>query len=575
MTKLRPFLKPYTQLSLLALIVLIITAVLTLSLPLFARLIIDGIAAGNLPFFDRYGFLGLVVAISIGVGSALRYTLVSRLGEKVVVDIRKAVFAHLIGLSQEFFEKTMSGEILSRLNTDTTLVLTVISSSFSIAIRSILLLIGGLVMLIVTSPKLTMMTLILVPLVLVPVLILSQRLKVLSRENQDEMARGAGNISEVLLAVSTIQANNHETQSQMRFNELSDSYLKSANQRITIRGLLTMLIISLVFSAVSIVIWIGVRDVFSGTISAGELTQFVIYSVMVGGTVSSLSEVWGELLRASGATERLIELLEVEDSVKDPVTPLLLPPSIQGTIEFRGVSFCYPSRTDVSALKDINLKIKPNETVAIVGPSGAGKSTLFQLIFRFFDPQAGDILIDGSDIKSLHKQDLRSVLALVPQDPVIFSESARENIRFGRPEATNEEVEMASKAAQAHSFLSSFPDGYDTLLGERGILLSGGQKQRIAIARSLLRNTPILLLDEATSSLDAESEKGVQEALRSVSGQCTMIIIAHRLATVQIANRIIVFDKGEVVAEGTHASLLKEKGLYSRLANLQFLNHNA
>ncbi len=544
-------------------------------MPLFARLIIDGIAAGNLPFFDRYGFLGLVVAISIGVGSALRYTLVSRLGEKVVVDIRKAVFAHLIGLSQEFFEKTMSGEILSRLNTDTTLVLTVISSSFSIAIRSILLLIGGLVMLIVTSPKLTMMTLILVPLVLVPVLILSQRLKVLSRENQDEMARGAGNISEVLLAVSTIQANNHETQSQMRFNELSDSYLKSANQRITIRGLLTMLIISLVFSAVSIVIWIGVRDVFSGTISAGELTQFVIYSVMVGGTISSLSEVWGELLRASGATERLIELLEVEDSVKDPVTPLLLPPSIQGTIEFRGVSFCYPSRTDVSALKDINLKIKPNETVAIVGPSGAGKSTLFQLIFRFFDPQAGDILIDGSDIKSLHKQDLRSVLALVPQDPVIFSESARENIRFGRPEATNEEVEMASKAAQAHSFLSSFPDGYDTLLGERGILLSGGQKQRIAIARSLLRNTPILLLDEATSSLDAESEKGVQEALRSVSGQCTMIIIAHRLATVQIANRIIVFDKGEVVAEGTHASLLKEKGLYSRLANLQFLNHNA
>jgi len=294
-------------------------------LPLFARLIIDGIAAGNLPFFDRYGFLGLVVAISIGVGSALRYTLVSRLGEKVVVDIRKAVFAHLIGLSQEFFEKTMSGEILSRLNTDTTLVLTVISSSFSIAIRSILLLIGGLVMLIVTSPKLTMMTLILVPLVLVPVLILSQRLKVLSRENQDEMARGAGNISEVLLAVSTIQANNHETQSQMRFNELSDSYLKSANQRITIRGLLTMLIISLVFSAVSIVIWIGVRDVFSGTISAGELTQFVIYSVMVGGTVSSLSEVWGELLRASGATERLIELLEVEDTVKDPVTPLITP----------------------------------------------------------------------------------------------------------------------------------------------------------------------------------------------------------------------------------------------------------
>ena len=544
-------------------------------MPLFARLIIDGIAAGNLPFFDRYGFLGLVVAISIGVGSALRYTLVSRLGEKVVVDIRKAVFAHLIGLSQEFFEKTMSGEILSRLNTDTTLVLTVISSSFSIAIRSILLLFGGLIMLIVTSPKLTMMTLILVPLVLVPVLILSQRLKVLSRENQDQMARGAGNISEVLLAVSTIQANNHETQSQMRFNELSDSYLKSANQRITIRGLLTMLIISLVFSAVSIVIWIGVRDVFSGTISAGELTQFVIYSVMVGGTVSSLSEVWGELLRASGATERLIELLEVEDTVKDPVTPLILPPSIQGTIEFRGVSFCYPSRTDVSALKDINLKIKPNETVAIVGPSGAGKSTLFQLIFRFFDPQAGDILIDGSDIKSLHKQDLRSVLALVPQDPVIFSESARENIRFGRPEATNEEVEMASKAAQAHSFLSSFPDGYDTLLGERGILLSGGQKQRIAIARSLLRNTPILLLDEATSSLDAESEKGVQEALRSVSGQCTMIIIAHRLATVQIANRIIVFDKGEVVAEGTHASLLKEKGLYSRLANLQFLNHNA
>ncbi len=558
----------------MALVVLVVTASLALALPLVARFMIDGIAADDLTYFDRYGLYGLIVAILFGMGSALRYTLVTRLGEKVVVDIRKAVFAHTIGLSQEFFEKVMTGEILSRLNTDTTLVLTVISSSFSVALRSCLLLAGGLAMLFVTSVKLTMMTLVLVPIVLVPVLFLSRHLKSLSRDNQDHMAKGSGNVSEALLAVNAIQANTHEELSKRRFFELSDSYLQSANQRIMVRGLMTMLIISLAFSSVGLVIWIGVRDVIDGTLSAGELTQFVIYSVMVGGTVSSLTEVWGELLRASGAIERLVDLLEVQDAVQDPKTPLVMPDTIAGRLEFNNVSFRYPNRPEALALDEVSFHINPNETVAIVGPSGAGKSSVFQLILRFFDPQSGRVAIDGMDIKSLRRQDFRRFLALVPQDPVIFSASARENIRFGRPEATDKEVEEAAEAGGAHEFLREFPEGYETLLGERGMLLSGGQKQRIAIARAILRNAPILLLDEATSSLDADSEKRVQEALNHFAGKCTMVIIAHRLATVQIADRIMVLDKGQVMAEGTHAELLAEQGMYSRLAQLQFVSQN-
>ena len=572
--KLGPFLKPYKGLCVSAIIALLVAAALVLSLPIFARFIVDGLAENNLAFFEQYGFLGLIFAILMGAGTALRFALVSKLGEKVVVDIRKELFAHLIHLGQEFFEKNMTGEILSRLNTDTTLVLTVISSSLSVALRSLVLLIGGMFMLVMTSPKLTIITMILVPIVLIPVLFLSQKLKILSRDNQDQLALGAGNVAEVFRSINTIQANNHEELSKNQFNTYSDSYLRSTYKRIIVRGIMTMLIISLAFSSIGFVIWIGVRDVFEGLITPGELTQFVIYSILVGGTVSSLTEVWGELLRASGASERLIELFEVEDSVKDPLHPVPKPKKITGSITFKDIFFRYPNRKEHLALENLNLNFHPNETVAIIGPSGSGKSTIFQLLLRFFDPEKGEIQFDGIDIKSLKKKDMRSYLSLVPQAPVIFSETARENIRFGRPDATDLEVEEAAIAAQSHHFLNQFPDGYNTMLGEQGVLLSGGQKQRIAIARALLRKTPILLLDEATSSLDSESEHGVQKALRSVSGKCTMIIIAHRLATVQFANRIIVIDNGKVVGEGTHRSLLEENSLYSRLANLQLLVHN-
>ena len=565
------FLEPYRLQGILTLVILVITATITLILPIFIRQFIDGFATADLARINQIGIFAFIGTLLFGLGTSLRYTLVTRLGEQVVADIRKALFSYTVRMSQSFYENLMTGEILSRLNTDTTLVLTVISSSVSVSLRSTLLLIGGLILMLVTSFKLTLITIVLVPFVLIPVLFLTRQLRNLTKENQDRIAEGSGNVSEALNSTNAIQANNHEDLSIQTFADIMDRYIQSANRRIFIRGLMTLVIITLAFTAVGVVIYVGTLDMLNGRITPGELTQFVIYAVLVGGSVSVLSEVWGELVRAAGATERLFEILEVRDTVEDPPNPVVLPVPIKGKIEFRNVSFQYQNRPEISVLNNVSFSVKPNETIAIVGPSGAGKTSTFQLLLRFFDPQKGKILIDDVDIKQLTKKDLRDCLALVPQDPVVFSDTARENIRFGRTEATDEEVIQAAISGVADEFLSEFPKGYDTLLGERGMLLSGGQKQRIAISRAILRASPILLLDEATSSLDSASEVAVQKALGHMATKTTTIVIAHRLATVKQADRILVFDKGKIVAEGTHSQLVSEGGLYSKLAELQFV----
>ncbi len=565
------FLEPYRLQGILTLVILVITATITLILPIFIRQFIDGFATADLARINQIGIFAFIGTLLFGLGTSLRYTLVTRLGEQVVADIRKELFSHTVRMSQSFYENLMTGEILSRLNTDTTLVLTVISSSVSVSLRSTLLLIGGLILMLVTSFKLTLITIVLVPFVLIPVLFLTRQLRNLTKENQDRIAEGSGNVSEALNSTNAIQANNHEDLSIQNFADIMDRYIQSANRRIFIRGLMTLVIITLAFTAVGVVIYVGTLDMLNGRITPGELTQFVIYAVLVGGSVSVLSEVWGELVRAAGATERLFEILEVRDTVEDPPNPVVLPVPIKGKIEFRNVSFQYQNRPEISVLNNVSFSVKPNETIAIVGPSGAGKTSTFQLLLRFFDPQKGKILIDDVDIKQLTKKDLRDCLALVPQDPVVFSDTARENIRFGRTEATDEEVIQAAISGVADEFLSEFPKGYDTLLGERGMLLSGGQKQRIAISRAILRASPILLLDEATSSLDSASEVAVQKALGHMATKTTTIVIAHRLATVKQADRILVFDKGKIVAEGTHSQLVSEGGLYSKLAELQFV----
>jgi len=464
----------------------------------------------------------------------------------------------------------MTGEVLSRITTDTTLILSVIGSSVSIALRNLLIFLGGLVLLFLTSAKLTGLVLLIVPAVIIPIIVLGRRLRKLSRENQDWIAQSSGNASEALLSVQTVQAFTNENTSAAQFSEVTEQSFNSAKTRILTRALMTVIVIALIFSGVVGVLWIGARDVRADLMSVGELVQFVIYAVMVSGSVAALSEIWGELQRAAGATERLVELLNAEDAVNDPASPVALPSPCHGAIRFDDVTFRYPARPDIAALDGVTLDIAPGETVAIVGPSGAGKSTIIQLILRFYDANKGTISIDGVPVTDMLRAEFRQAISLVPQDPVIFADTARENIRFGRPDATDAQVEEAAKAAAAHDFLSALPDGYDSYVGERGVMLSGGQKQRIAIARAILRDAPILLLDEATSALDAESEGLVQQAVEALSADRTTLIVAHRLATVKKADRILVFDAGRIVASGSHAELVKQDGLYARLARLQF-----
>ncbi|SNR65003.1 ABC transporter transmembrane domain-containing protein [Puniceibacterium sediminis] len=565
-----PFMLPYRRLVTLALLALVLTASVSLVLPLAVRRVVDNFEDGSGALLNQYFGAALAITALLAAGTALRYALVTRLGERVVADIRKAVFDRVIGLSPVFYERIMTGEVLSRITTDTTLILSVIGSSVSIALRNVLIFAGGLVLMLFTSWKLTLMVLLIVPAVVVPILTLGRKLRKLSRENQDWIAASSGSASEALSSVQTVQAFTHESMSRAAFADVTEKSYDAAQRRIWTRALMTAIVIFLVFTGIVGVLWIGAWDVRAGSMTAGALVQFVIYAVMVAGSVAALSEVFGELQRAAGATERLVELLHTEDPIKDPQSPAVLPTPVRGEISFEGVSFAYPARPDVSALDNVTLQIRAGETIALVGPSGAGKTTIIQLIQRFYDPDEGSVRMDGMSLADLKRDNFRRHIALVPQDPVIFAASARENIRFGRPDATDAEIEAAAQAAAASEFIDRLPEGYDTWLGERGVMLSGGQKQRIAIARAILRDSPVLLLDEATSALDAESERAVQRAVDELARTRTTIIVAHRLATVKKADRIVVMDQGRIVATGTHDVLVAEGGLYARLARLQF-----
>ena len=564
-----PFMRPYKANMIAAGCALVFTAMVALTLPIAARLVVDSFGIDSDQISEYFGLM-LLIATLLSFGTAARYYLVTRLGERVVADIRKAVFNRMISMSPAFYERIMTGEVLSRITTDTTLILSVIGSSASIALRNILIFIGGVILMLLTSVKMSAMVLWPIPVVLFPIIFLGRRVRSLSKENQDLIAESSGDASEQLLAAQTVQAFTHEALSRAKFDEVTEQSYRSARRRILTRSGLTAVVIFMVFAAIVLFLQMGSQDVSAGEITEGGLVQFMIYTIMVGGAVAALSEVWGELQRAAGATERLVELLTAEDSVLDPVEPGSLPTPVKGSLTFEDVQFHYPSRPQISALDGINLVIQPGETVALVGPSGAGKSTIIQMVQRFYDPQSGAVKIDGMDLRDLDRAVFRKHIALVPQDPVIFADTARENIRFGRPEATDAEVTEAAKAAAAHDFLSELPDGYDSYVGERGVMLSGGQKQRIAIARAILRDAPILLLDEATSALDAESEYAVQRAVEELARTRTTLIVAHRLATVKKADRIIVLEDGKIVAQGTHDALVAQGGLYARLARLQF-----
>lgn len=565
-----PFMKPYGWMIALAGTALVITALMSLVLPLAVRRVVDNFEIADPGLLDGYFTAALGIAALLAVGTALRYYFVTRLGERVVADIRVAVFDRMIGMSPAFFEKVMTGEVLSRITTDTTLILSVIGSSVSVALRNVLILIGGIGLMLFTSVKMSLMVLWPIPVIIFPIIILGRRVRKLSKENQDWIAQSSGDASEQLLSAQTVQAFTHESVSRGNFHHVTEQSFISARRRIGTRAILTAIVIFMAFSAIVGFLWMGAADVREGVITVGELVQFMIYTIMVAGAVAALTEIWSELQRAAGATERLVELLTATDAVSDPVHAIAPPATRRGEIAFENVSFVYPARPGVQALNGVSFNVAPGETVALVGPSGAGKTTIIQLLLRFYDPASGQITLDGDNLRDLARADFRRHMALVPQDPVIFAASARENIRFGRPDATDNEVEEAAKAAAAHDFLSALPEGYDSYVGERGVMLSGGQKQRIAIARAILRDAPVLLLDEATSALDAESERAVQQAVDHLSANRTTLIVAHRLATVKKADRIIVFEDGKIVAQGTHDALVEQGGLYARLARLQF-----
>lgn len=564
-----PFLAPYRGLVVMAGAALVLTATVSLILPMAVRRVVDNFNAES-EILDLYFTAAILIAAVFAAGSGMRYYLVTRLGERVVADIRRAMFDRVMGLSPSFFEKILTGEVLSRITTDTTLILSLIGSSVSVALRNILMLFGGLVLMFLTSAKLAGFVLLIVPAVVVPIVVFGRRLRSLSRENQDWIASSSGSASEALSSVQTVQAFTHEGQTRAAFADVTEKAFTSAKTRIGTRAIMTIIVIFFVFTGIVGVLWMGARDVRGGVMSAGELVQFVIYAVIVAGSVGALSDIWGELQRAAGATERLVELLNAEDPVVDPARPKALPSPLRGEILFDDVTFRYPARPETSALDGVALHVTPGETVALVGPSGAGKTTILQLLMRFYDPQSGAVRLDGLDLRELSRGDFRRAISMVPQDPVIFATSARENIRFGRPEASDAEVEAAARAAAAHDFIAALPEGYDSFLGERGVMLSGGQKQRIAIARAILRDAPVLLLDEATSALDAESERLVQQAVEELAKGRTTLVVAHRLATVKKADRIVVFEQGRIVAQGKHADLVAEGGLYARLARLQF-----
>ncbi|HEX8611102.1 MAG TPA: ABC transporter transmembrane domain-containing protein [Telluria sp.] len=574
-----PFLRPYRRQFFMAGIALVVAAGATLAIPAAFKQMIDlgfGASAGakSIRHVDAT-FLALFgVASLLAVATAARFFTVSWLGERVTADIRSAVYKHVVDQSPEFFETTQTGEVLSRITTDTTLIQAVVGTSISMALRNVLLFLGGLVMLFVTSVKLSSVILALLVAVIVPIVLFGRRVRKLSRDSQDRIADASAMAGEILNAMPTVQAFTHEKIESARFGKSVEGAFATAMRRIRARALLTMLAIVLVFGTIVFVLWLGAHAVLEGSMTGGDLGQFILYASIVAGSIGALSEVLGEAQRAAGATERLLELLSVQSSIQNPAKPVALPArtATGAALALNDVTFSYPSRPETAALGHLTLSIAPGETVAVVGPSGAGKTTLFQLFLRFYDPQSGTITLDGVDIKRLDLHTLRDAIGIVPQDTVIFSADAMENIRYGRADASDADVIAAARMAAAHEFIERLPQGYKSFLGERGVRLSGGQRQRIAIARALLKNPPLLLLDEATSALDAESERLVQSALEAAMVGRTTVIIAHRLATVQRADRIIVMEDGRIVETGTHASLVALGGIYANLAALQFHN---
>ncbi|MBK1891350.1 ATP-binding cassette domain-containing protein [Undibacterium sp. 14-3-2] len=574
-----PFLLPYRRQFILAGIALLVAACATLAIPAAFRQMIDlGFGHNgqrNIQHVDLTFLALFAVACVLGIATAARFYMVSWLGERVTADIRNAVYSHVVTQSPQFFETTQTGEVLSRLTTDTTLIQTVVGTSISMALRNVLLFIGGLVMLFITSIKLSSIIIVMLALVVLPIILFGRRVRKLSRDSQDKIADASAIAGEILNAMPTVQAFTHETIEARRFADSVENAFGTAMRRIRARSLLTMTAILLVFGAIVFVLWLGARAVMDGTMSGGELGQFILYASIVAGALGALSEVMGDAQRAAGATERLLELMEVQSPIQNPARPLQLPQRTVkqaggASLSIRDIRFHYPSRPDTASIAGVTLDIPAGQTIAVVGSSGAGKTTLFQLLLRFYDPQSGEIQLDGVNIRDLDLHTLRNAIGVVPQETIIFSANAMDNIRYGRADASDAEVIAAAKMAAAHEFIEKLPEGYQSFLGERGVRLSGGQRQRIAIARALLKNPPLLLLDEATSALDAESERLVQGALEVAMQDRTTLIIAHRLATVQRADKIIVMEHGRIVETGTHASLVAQGGVYAKLAALQF-----
>ena len=566
-----PYMLRYRGMIAGALVSLVLAAVTTLTLPLAVRRMIDhGFTGANGAFINNYFGMLVVLAALLALASGGRYYFVITLGERIVSDLRRDVFDHLTRLSPAFFDRTQSGEIVSRLTADTTQIKSAVGATASVALRNLILALGAIVMMVITSAKLSGLVIAAIPLIIIPLVAFGRSVRRRSRAAQDTLASATAYASEFIVSVRTLQAFTNEKLATTRFGASVEGAFSAARSSVKARAILTAFAIFMIFSSVVAVLWFGSRDVLSGAMTPGTLGQFLLYAVFAAGALGALSEVWGELSQASGAAERLMEILAEKPAIEAPANPAPLPQPAIGSVNFDDVYFNYPSRPDAPALKGLEFKIQPGETVAIVGPSGAGKSTVFSLLLRYYDPVSGSVRVDGLDLREVDPSDLRSRIAIVPQDTTIFAATARENIGFGRPGATNAEIEAAAKAALAHDFIKAFDDGYDTQVGERGITLSGGQRQRMAIARAILRDAPILLLDEATSALDAESEMLVQRALDHLMQGRTTLVIAHRLATVLKADRILVMENGRIVEEGTHQTLVKKNGIYASLAKLQF-----